>query len=244
MKTQFSLIIPCYNEARNLPSLFSQLEVELSKHPECEIIFVNNGSTDNSDQTFNDEINKQSNKSFNIRIENVAHNIGYGHGILSGLSKAKGEILGWTHADLQTEMSDVFRAYDFFLQQSLEEKNIFVKGRRVFRPKIDIFFTFSMQLFAGLCLGQTFCDINAQPKIFSRKLYMEIKESAPQDFSLDLYFMYQANCHQIKTYSIPLPFNKRKYGLAKGGGSFRTKFRLIKRTVAFILDLKNRSNIK
>ena len=38
-----------------------------------------------------------------IRFIRVEHNKGYGHGILCGLENAKGEILSWTHADMQTE---------------------------------------------------------------------------------------------------------------------------------------------
>jgi len=37
----------------------------------------------------------------------VPVNQGYGLGILSGLRAATGEIIGWTHADLQTDVMDV-----------------------------------------------------------------------------------------------------------------------------------------
>ena len=47
---------------------------------------------------------KSSNKKdirFTLRKINLPTNLGYGGGILEGLRKARGDFIGWTHADLQ-----------------------------------------------------------------------------------------------------------------------------------------------
>jgi glycosyltransferase involved in cell wall biosynthesis len=44
---KFSLVIPCYNEAANLPLLLEKCK-EVSLQPECEVVLVDNGSTDNT----------------------------------------------------------------------------------------------------------------------------------------------------------------------------------------------------
>ena len=44
---KFSLVIPCYNEAANLPLLLARCK-ELTRHGDVEVILVDNGSTDNS----------------------------------------------------------------------------------------------------------------------------------------------------------------------------------------------------
>ena len=44
---KISLVIPCYNEEKSLEELHSKCK-DLSKKINVEIIFVNNGSTDNS----------------------------------------------------------------------------------------------------------------------------------------------------------------------------------------------------
>ena len=72
------------------------------------MILVNNGSIDDSKRVFEKTI---SNIKQDIKVLNVKKNIGYGHGIISGLKIAKGDILSWTHADLQTEPNDVVSAY-------------------------------------------------------------------------------------------------------------------------------------
>ena len=43
-----SIVIPCYNEAKNLPMLFKKCEEIYSTNQNVEIVIVNNGSTDDS----------------------------------------------------------------------------------------------------------------------------------------------------------------------------------------------------
>ena len=52
-----SLIIPCYNEEKNLPLLFERCK-KLSVFNGYEIIIVNNGSTDKSILVINELIKK------------------------------------------------------------------------------------------------------------------------------------------------------------------------------------------
>ena len=115
-------------------------------------------------------------------------NDGYGGGILAGLRVAKGEIIGWTHADLQTNPTDALKALEFF-ENSTE--SIFVKGRRHGRPFLDIFFTICMSFFESLLLRKKMWDINAQPTIFPKNFFNEWS-NPPKDFSLDLYAYYLA----------------------------------------------------
>ena len=47
----FSLVIPCYNEAKNITILVDKYKKFL-KNKNNELVFVNNGSTDNTDNIF------------------------------------------------------------------------------------------------------------------------------------------------------------------------------------------------
>lgn len=47
-KTKVSIIIPCYNEEKHLPDLFSSLANLDTAHADFEVILVDNGSTDDS----------------------------------------------------------------------------------------------------------------------------------------------------------------------------------------------------
>ncbi len=228
-----SIIIPCYNEADNIPSLIKKLRDINNKN--VEIILVNNGSLDNSREVFQREINFQLPE---VRLINLKKNIGYGHGIMSGVKKAKGEVIAWTHADLQTEIQDVVDAYNIF--QKKKNINTYVlKGRRIGRSVFDAFFTKGMSVLATFFMGVTLSDINAQPKMFHREFLNYLKD-APKDFSLDLYFLYQAQNNGFTILEHPVIFGRRYKGEAKGGGTLSGKIKLIVRTFSYINKLKNK----
>ncbi len=48
----FSLVIPFYNEEKNIPFVIKSLKKILKKTSEVEFILINNGSTDKSDKIF------------------------------------------------------------------------------------------------------------------------------------------------------------------------------------------------
>ena len=84
---KFSLVIPCYNEASNLPSLLSGCK-KLLDRSDVEIILVDNGSTDDTPAVLKNILpNYRGCRSIRVDI-----NRGYGFGILSGLKAAKGEV--------------------------------------------------------------------------------------------------------------------------------------------------------
>jgi glycosyltransferase involved in cell wall biosynthesis len=230
---KLSIIIPCYNEELSLNKLVDNCLSNI--HDNIEIILVDNGSTDS---TFESLINLNlPNNIIPLRIEK---NIGYGDGILQGLKHSTGEIVSWTHADLQTDVSDVIIGFNKF-EDNLINKDCMVKGIRKNRNIIDSFFTFSMGLYSSIVIGTWMYDINAQPKIFHRS-FMDEFEDPPLDFSLDLFLMHFFKRKKIKIKTFSVFFNKRKYGEAKGGGTFKGKMKLIKRTLSYIRTLKQNIN--
>ena len=134
---KFSLVIPCYNEGDNIPLLIKRLK-DIFTFNDIEIILVNNGSTDNTQSIMENCVRDSS----NIKVLNIKINKGYGYGILEGLKICKGKILGWTHADLQTDPADSLKALKLF--DELETNKLFVKGLRKGRSYSDQFFTFFM----------------------------------------------------------------------------------------------------
>lgn len=162
----------------------------------------------------------------------------YGFGIMSGIRHATGEVLSWTHADLQTDPADVLAAYDRFARER-EMSRCFLKGRRIGRNPLDAFFTFGMSVVSSLTLGQWLSDINAQPKMFHRSFLGQMTEP-PDDFSLDLYVLYLARKLGLNILEQPVHFGGRTYGQAKGGGTLKGKIRLTKRSWKYILELRRK----
>lgn len=234
MSKVLSIIIPCYNEAGNIPAIYEKAKTITTAHPQVEVILVNNGSTDNSLILLEGFIEKY--KIENIKICNVPINKGYGYGIKSGLDLATTPLLCWTHADQQTDVEDCIKALTLY--QKINNETTVIKGNRINRNALDAFFTWGMQVYTNWKLKTSLHDINAQPKLFSQNFWNKIKDQAPDDFSLDIYLLYQAKkMGNIQT--IDVQFLKRIHGEAKGGGSLKGKWKLIKRTFAYINQLAN-----
>tara|TARA_Y100000768_G_scaffold388143_1_gene382420 strand:+ start:2704 stop:3420 length:717 start_codon:yes stop_codon:yes gene_type:complete len=231
-KIKYSIVIPCYNEGNNLKQLFNNLK-KINFSSDSEVIIIDNGSTDNSSKLLVSLKNQMD--IHNLRIITNEINIGYGHGILTGLDESKGEFLGWTHADLQTDISDVLKGFEII---NKNQTNVIVKGKRIKRSIFDNIFTGLMSIVCRIVLKENFKDINAQPKIFSKKFFQQIRNNAPEDFSLDLYFLYKAKKMNYTIIDFPVFFNKRLFGEAKGGGSIGTKINLSMRTFNYILETK------
>ena len=207
---KFSLIIPCYNEAANLPLLLERCkEVACISH--TEVILVDNGSKDNSFKVLQELLPQYP----GCRCVRVEKNQGYGFGILTGLKAAKGSILGWTHADMQTDPKDALRGFELFDKHGLE---IFVKGRRYGRPFMDVVFMIGMSIFETILLRKSMWDINAQPTIFSRAFF-ETWSQPPHDFS-------------------PVKFDERVNGVSNWNVNLTGKIKFIHRTIAFSYQLK------
>jgi glycosyltransferase involved in cell wall biosynthesis len=233
MKPNKSIIVPCYNEAANLPSLISRFEALLGRGAgdDWELVLVDNGSTDESAAVFEREL-RAPGRGFARVVRVPTPNVGYGHGIMTGLRAAQGEYLAWTHADGQTPPADVLRAFDLLLR-ARDPRRTFVKGRRRGRPIKDTLFTLGMQVAALALLRTNLADINAQPKAFHRDL-LQLAAAPPDDLSLDLYFFWLAREHDFELETIDVHFGDREHGESKWAFNWRSKARNIARAIKFM----------
>ncbi len=228
---RLTLVIPCYNEAKNLPLLVARLR-EIFVRDDIEAILVDNGSTDDSPAVLAALLAKPS----RIRSVRVDTNQGYGFGILAGLAAATGDIIGWTHADMQTDPADALRALEMF-DASPHPEALFVKGKRYGRPVADVVFTVGMSLFETLLMRRRMWDINAQPTLFPRAFFADWRE-APHDFSLDLFAYYQALHRGLHVARFPVRFGERAHGSSHWNVNWQAKLRFIRRTVDYSLRLR------
>lgn len=230
---RISLVIPCYNEARNLPLLVERCRAALPRD-RVEVVLVDNGSTDDTPEVLKSlEIGSD-----NIHSLRVELNEGYGHGIFSGLRAAATDLLAWTHADMQTDPADLLEGLALF-DAAREPEKLFVKGRRHGRPAADRLFTAGMSVFESLLFGAPFRDINAQPTMFHRN-FLAAWDDPPKDFSLDLYAYYMANAKSLEIRRFPVRFGKRAFGHSHWNVNWRAKAKFIRRTLDYSFRLKKR----
>jgi glycosyltransferase involved in cell wall biosynthesis len=230
---KLSLVIPCYNESQSLPDLVAKIEESFSGH-NIEVIIVDNGSIDSTPDVIRRLSKNQSNIWRSIRVEK---NVGYGFGIMKGLHAATGDILAWTHADLQTDPTDALYGFTLF-EKANNPDQLFVKGLRYGRPLIDVVFTFGMSVFETILMHTPMRDINAQPTMFHRALLTHL-EDAPNDFALDLFIYWKAVQMKKQVKRFPVRFGPRKFGSSHWNTGMKARYRFIKRTLSFSMQLKN-----
>ena len=103
MEYEFTIIVPLYNEEENLLRVEKELNAYLEKAPvkSC-VLFVNDGSTDNSLQLVQ-EISTR-NKSF--KFISFDRNRGLSAAIKAGFDYSETPLIGYIDSDLQTDPED------------------------------------------------------------------------------------------------------------------------------------------
>ena len=93
-----SIIAPMYNEENIIERTFGELQQEMTKHPELdyEILFINDGSTDDSLKI----ARQLSERSPKLKIFSYDRNQGRGKALRTGFENAKGDILVTVDFDL------------------------------------------------------------------------------------------------------------------------------------------------
>ena len=230
-----SIVIPCWNEAENLPALIAAWGRLWADGADWELILVDNGSTDGTAAL----LAEQAAALGFLRVVTVPPpNIGYGHGILTGLAAARGDVLAWTHADGQTPPADVLRAWQIWQRAPLPERTL-VKGRRRGRPLAANLFTAGMSVWASALLTTPLHDINAQPKLFPRAL-LTLFADPPTDLSLDVYLLWLARRHGFALVTLDVQFPPRAHGESRWATSAPARLRAIRRTIGLLWQLRAR----
>lgn len=95
---KISIVIPCFNEALNISKIINEIEIVFANIPyDFELIFVDDGSIDNSVEVLKSEANK---KTFVKYIE-FSRNFGKDQALKAGIDIANGDALVTIDADLQ-----------------------------------------------------------------------------------------------------------------------------------------------
>ena len=226
----FSFVVPCYNEAGNIPELVNRLANVQKQCRGLEIIFVNNGSQDATGQALAKSLGLLQNS----KVVTLEINQGYGGGIKAGLEEASGVNLGWIHADLQIPPESIVAC----ISKAREiDRPYFLKGLRKGRRAWDKIFTAAMSVFESFLFGTRLNDVNGQPTLFSRDLLPRVLEG-PDDFSLDLHSYVSAKKFSLRIERIKVSFDERKWGSSSWNTSIRSKVMFIFRTLRFSLRLR------
>lgn len=202
-----SLVIPFYNEEKNIERVVSELITRFEKTSiDYELILVNNGSIDKSPQILEDLAKKKPDR---IKVVHVPVNQGYGWGIINGLKLPSHEFIGYMCGDGQIKPEDVIRVFDGTKDGNYD----LVKVKRTIRKDGIIRQVLSRAynfLFLVLFNVKTL-DVNGSPKIVKRELLARISPAA-KDWFIDAEIMIKAKYLKLKVRELPVEFLHREKG--------------------------------
>ena len=112
-----SVIVPLFNEAESLPELYAWIQRVMNENKfSYEVIFVNDGSTDNSWQVIQD----LKAKSENVRAIRFRRNYGKSPALFCGFERAEGEVVITMDADLQDSPDEIPELYRMVMEDGYD----------------------------------------------------------------------------------------------------------------------------
>lgn len=236
-KKSFELVVPAYNEAKNLHSVIERAVKSAQdsgfSSDEFKLLVVNNGSQDDSAKVLTEL--KATSLGPWFRVVHVTVNQGYGFGVYSGLRETQADVVGWSHADMQCDPLNAFKAYEVFHAQEGSSPWL-VKGTRSGRNWKDILVSRVFEFIARVVLGLKAREVNAQPKVFNKELLSHIK-NPPNTFAFDLYVLYCAEKAGYKTKEINVLFPPRIHGVSNWASTFLGRYKTILGMIKYIVQL-------
>lgn len=191
-KKMISLIIPVFNESDILSSAIDKVHdyFEALKIP-YEIIFVNDGSTDNSI-----DIIRNCNKT-NIHLISYAKNRGKGYALRTGIKNSRGDIVFFTDCDTAYGLDVIAEAIKIFERTNTD---IVIGSRRLnnegyknysfLRHISSSIFSFIVNLILRLSLSDTQCGFKGFQGDCARNIFSQCKIDG---FGIDFEVLYLAN---------------------------------------------------
>jgi glycosyltransferase involved in cell wall biosynthesis len=158
---QLSIVIPLLNEAESLPELYRWITSVMQQHGySYEIIFVDDGSTDDSWQI----ISELSRKDSQVKGIKFRRNYGKSQGLNAGFKIAKGEVVITMDADLQDSPEEIPELYKMITAENYDLVSGWKKIRYDSKIKKNIpskVFNWAARKVSGLSLHDFNCGLKA-----------------------------------------------------------------------------------
>lgn len=206
-----SVFLPVYNEEPNLRPLHQKLNEALAKlGRSAEIVYVDDGSTDNSLKILRD-IAREDNR---VRVVGLRRNYGQTAAMAAGIDAARGKVLIPMDADLQNDPADITRLLD-----KLDEGYDVVSGWRKNRKdkmvtrKIPSMMANRIISWIG---GVPLHDYGCSLKAYRRESLEDVRLYGEMHRFIPIYASWAgARVTEIPVEHHPRTMGKSKYGLSR-----------------------------
>ncbi len=203
-----SIVVPCYNEEGNVGLFYEEVQkVFKGKKIKYEIVFVNDGSSDNTLNRLTDIVDQ---KKQNIKVINFSRNFGKEAAMYAGLKEAEGELVTIIDADLQQRPELILRMIDILNEnEQFDSVAAFQEVRK--EGKVLTFFKDTFYKVINSMSTVPFVQGASDFRTFRRKVVDSILElSEYHRFSKGIFSFVGYN-----TYYLPYEVEERNSGTSK-----------------------------
>ncbi|BCL83437.1 dolichol-phosphate mannosyltransferase [Ktedonobacteria bacterium brp13] len=209
-RVAISIVVPLMNEQENVSILYDRIAEQLKVLDKTyEIIFIDDGSTDNTFSVLKGLYEAHPNI---VRVVRFRHNFGKTPGLVAGFDRARGEVVFTMDGDLQDDPQEIPR----YLEK-LDEGYDLVTGWKF--PRLDpISKTFPSRIFNGLVSklsGVQLHDINCGFKAYRREVVEDPYLKLYGDFHRFIPII--ATSRGFRVAEIKVKHHPRQYGVSKYG---------------------------
>lgn len=202
---ELSVVLPVCNEEAVIESVIGKIVKTLKEKVNCEIIAVENGSTDLSFQ----KLQKLKLKYSTLRV--FQSEKGWGNALKEGIKHARGRYFCYMVSDNQVDSGYIL---DVFQKISLENYTL-VKVSRVKRENFSRFLNSKLYNYlARILFGISNPDINGTPKVIKTSLIKKLNLQS-ENIAFDLELLYKLNKRKYVLKDIPVISGKRDTGISK-----------------------------
>ena len=156
-----SIVIPLYNEDESIDELHSKIVSSLSNSSlNYEIIFIDDGSSDNSWNIIKDVIKRV----HNTRAIRFLTNYGKSMALSAGFKSTRGEVVITMDADLQDDPNEILQLYNVLINEDYHIVSGWKKKRYdsvIFKNLPSKLFNWAARLSSGIKLNDFNCGIKA-----------------------------------------------------------------------------------
>lgn len=200
---ELSIIVPCYNEGNKLTLSISKIKkyLEEIRFNDYEIIIVNDGSTDNT----NDICLKISKEEKQVKYFTYDKNRGKGGAVKEGIKNSTGKWVIFMDADLSTDLKAIKTVienkdnYDVIIGSRRHLDTVLVKEQNFPRRFVGKTCSILTNMIIPLKISDTQCGFKSFEGNFAREM---IKKQQLDGFAFDVEYLYIAKLKHKKILEI------------------------------------------
>ena len=187
MNSKISLIIPVYNECDEIVNFFNELK-KCNFDLINEIIFVNDCSTDDSQNLLEKKI-KEFENSFkvNFSIFNNLKNRGYGFSIKQGVYNSNNDTIAIIDLDRTYKIDDLNDISHEFVNNYKLQYDLIAGQRKIDNTntsRLKIIGKTIINMIANFCFNEKIIDYNSGLRVFNKKKFIKHSHMMSDRFSL------------------------------------------------------------